>query len=158
MKKLLLWLGILGLPGVAMANPYFRPVDIGHPQPVIGAMVDPFGIKNSEAASLLPLITHSPKDGCLLPGVVCEDWTPLAVGASMNAGKITLNIAPLANVLPWVQALALAVTPEKWGGLISALSPAPGSVVTFSAGPVWQYQQATNKGYFKVFTGLALHF
>lgn len=142
----------------AFATPYFRPIDPSHPQPVAGALIAP-KLGDSEGAALLPILTHSPKDGCLLPSVVCEDWTPLAVGGSLNAGKLTFDVAPLANVLPWMQSGLLAVVPSSWQGLRKILTPAEGSApVTFSAGPVWEYKQLTNKGYFRVFSGLALHF
>lgn len=155
MKKLVMLM--MFMPTFAAASPYFRLLDISHPQPVAGALLDVKDLNNTEGASLLPLITHSTKDGCILPSVVCEDWSPLAVGGSMIAGRLTLNVAPLVNVLPWVQAVALAVTPAKWQGIVNVLKPADSSV-TFSAGPVWQYRQDTNKGYFKIYTGLALHF
>lgn len=142
----------------ASAAPYFRPLDPSHIQPVFGALLAPEDMSKSEGASLLPLITHSPKDGCMLPSVVCEDWTPLAVGASMSAGKITLDVAPLANVLPWMVALAEAAMPPGWHSGLAWMIPADGQKVTFSAGPAWEYRQVTNKGYFRVFTGLALHF
>ena len=142
----------------ANAGPYFRLLDPSHPTPVVGALIDPLNLDQTEAASLLPIITHSPKDGCALPSIVCEDWSPLAIGASMNAGKITLNIAPLFNVLPWVQAAASAVVPDSWTSVHKIIASNPDQSVTFSAGPVWQYRQIGNKGYFKIFTGLALHF
>jgi hypothetical protein len=145
---------------LAHAAPYFRPLDIRHPQPVAGALIDPRNLGQSEVASLLPLLTHSPKDGCLMPSIVCEDWTPLAVGASINAGQVTFAAGPLANVLPWMQRAGLAIVPERWTWARSVLDYGGDETdaVTFSAGPVWQYKQATNKGYFRIFTGLALHF
>lgn len=154
-------LSLLLIPSVARANPYFRPLDISHPKFVLGALLAPENLKNSAASSMTPLITHSPKDGCILPSFVCEDWTPLAIGGSMNAGKITFDVAPLFNVLPWMQSGARAITPSKWTGLVDALTPVQdpeAAPVTFSAGPAWEYQQATNKGFFRVFAGLALHF
>ncbi len=76
----------------------------------------------------------------------------------MNAGKLTFDVAPLANVLPWFQSAALAVVPAKWTPLIKVLSPSSDQSVTFSAGPCFEYSQLQNKGFFKVFTGLALKF
>lgn len=142
----------------ANAGPYFRVIDPSHPQPVIGALLAPENVENSEAASLLPLITHSPADGCAFPSIVCADWTPLAVGASMTGGNVTFNVAPLMNVLPWMSAAATAILPSDWYGAQGILRAEPYNSITFSAGPVWQYRQATNKGYLRVFTGLALHF
>lgn len=142
----------------ASASPYFRPIDFNHPQPVLGALIAPDGLNKTSGVSLLPLITHSPKDGCLLPAIICEDYTPLAVGASIAAGKLTLDVAPLANVLPWMVALVAAVTPSGWTSPIGWLKPDDGQAVTFSAGPVFEYRQITNKGYYRTFAGLALHF
>jgi hypothetical protein len=157
MKHWMLAAALICFGSSANASPYFRLLDVSHPQPVLGALLDPRDLGNSEAASLLPILTHSPADGCLLPRLVCEDWTPLAVGASMNAGKVTLDLAPLANVLPWVSSFVGALPGDR-GAVQEILAPKNQPPVTFSAGPVFQYRQATNKGYFKLFTGLALHF
>lgn len=156
--KTILSLVILLAATRAQARPYFRPLDPSHPQPVAGALLDPSRLGDTSAASLLPLVTHSPADGCLLPTVVCEDWTPLAVGAAMNAGKLTFDVAPLANVLPWMQSAALAIIPAKYDAARRFFAPGPSGPVTFSAGPVWEYSQRDDRGRFKVFTGLALHF
>lgn len=150
--------GLVLIASTAFANPYFRLVNLSHPQMVAGALLDPQNLGNSEGASLLPIFTHSPSDGCLLPSIVCENWSPLAIGASMKAGKVTLDVAPVANVLPWFQSAALAVIPDKFANVRSVLAPAPGNAVTFSAGPAWQYRQANNHGYLRIFTGLALYF
>ena len=138
------------------ASPYFRPLNYQHPVTVAGALLDPTGLGNSEGAALVPLVTHSPKDGCLLPSVVCEDWSPVAVGGSLNEGKLTFDVAPIANVAPWAVRGLQAVVPTSWSGLQEILAETGTGNVTFSAGPVWQYSQLRNKGYFKVFTGLAL--
>ena len=142
----------------AVASPYFRPLDFSHSQPVVGALMDPTDLGNTEMASLLPIFTHSPKDGCLMPSIVCEDWSPLAVGVAVNAGKVTFDVGPIANVLPWMQAGALAVLPDSWTAARQFFQAGPTGPVTFSGGPVWEYSQRTDKGYFKVFSGVALHF
>ena len=157
MRYLLLTL-LLALATSSQASPYFRLIDPAHPQPVVGALVDPVHLGNTGAASLLPLVTHSPKDGCLLPSVVCESWSPLAGGGSMDAGKLTFDVGPIANVMPWAQSAALAVVPAKWQSLVKVLSPSADQSVTFSAGPMFEYSQASNKGYIKVFTGVSLNF
>ena len=105
---------------------------------------------------MLPIITHSPKDGFVL--IENEDWTPIAVGASANAGKWTFDVGPLFNVLPWMQEMAMKAIPERYESIRNILAPTPDAPLTFSAGPVFQYQQATNKWYYKTFTGLSLHF
>lgn len=156
MKKLSFIL--MSIPCLSFGSAYFRPLDISHPKPIAGALLDPQNLDQTSATALLPLITHSPNDGCLMPSIVCVDWTPLAVGASMNGGNFTFNAAPLSNVLPIFQAVALAVTPAKWVGVIKVLTPSGDGSVTFSAGPAFEYKQATNRGYFRVFTGLRLSF
>ena len=167
----LICFGSSAICGSAQAAPYFRVYGwdysahtfnlsaLSHPTLVAGALIDPTNLGNSSGASLLPLVTHSPSDGCILPGVVCEDWTPLAVGASLNAGKVTFDVAPLFNVFPWMVSALKSVTPanSKAAAMLQA-APSAGDPITFSAGPVWEYSQLNNKGYFKVFTGLALHF
>lgn len=153
---------LLLIASAAQATPYLRPnagfKDPAHPQLIAGALLDPLSLDKTSGGSMLPVFTHSPKDGCLLPSIVCESWTPFAVGGSMNAGKVTLDIGPIANVLPWAQAGALSIVPAKWDGLVKVLSPSPDQSVTFSAGPIWEYNQRANRGYFKVFTGLQLNF
>lgn len=155
MKSLLL---LVALSVPSSATPYFRFINPTHPQPVAGALIASDNLNQSEGAALLPLVTHSPNDGCLLPNIVCENWTPLAVGASMKSGNITLDVAPLANVLPWIQTAAQMVVPSSWQSVQKILSSSVDRSVTFSAGPVWEYQQCTNKGYFRLFSGLALNF
>ncbi len=144
----------------ASAKPYFRVIDPAHPQPVVGALVDTIRPGQSQAASLLPIFTHSPADGCLLPSIVCEDWTPLAVGASMNAGKVTFDVAPLANLMPWMRTAGQALIPAGWTTARSLVdyTPTASDPLTISAGPVWEYSQLQNRGSFKIFSGLALHF
>lgn len=166
MRKLLLAVALLGLAGSANAAPYFRVYGydydahsfsaeaFAHPHLWAGALIDPSDLSKSEGGSLLPLVTHSPKDGCLMPAIVCESWSPLAVGGSMYAGKITFDVAPLWNVIPAWVSLLRPVAPARFQPL---LADAP-SAVTFSAGPVWQYRQVENKGYLKIFTGIALAF
>jgi hypothetical protein len=143
------------LSSAAQASPYFRVLNYEHPVTVGGALIDPVHLGNTQTTALLPIFTHSPADGCILPSVMCEDWSPLAIGGSVNAGKFSFIVAPIANVAPWAQQGLLAVVPASWQGLRSSLT-APPSGLTFSGGPAWQYDQAANKGYFRVFTGLAL--
>lgn len=150
-------LALIAIGATSYATPYFRPLNVVHPMPIVGALLDPKDLGQTSAASLLPLITHSKNDGCLLPNIICEDWTPLAVGVSINAGRITLDVGPLGNVVPWLVALVDAAKPEGATNLLNGLRNT-GQPVTISAGPVWEYRQITNKGYFRLFTGLALHF
>lgn len=133
----------------AAANPYFRLIDPAHPHPVLGALVDPSAPGETQATTLLPLITHKPTDGCLIPAL-CETWSPLAVGGAINAGKATFIVAPLFGLAPWGQLLLEKIYP----GLTFLKDPA----VSMSFGPAWEYQQATNRGYFRIYSGLSLNF
>lgn len=144
MKPLFL-LVLLALP--AGASPYFRLIDPAHPHPVVGALVDPSDPGQSQATTLLPIVTHKPADGCLIPNL-CETWSPLAIGGAINAGKATFIVAPLFGLAPWAQILA-----EK-SGLTFLQNPA----VSMSFGPAWEYSQAENKGYFRIYSGLSLNF
>lgn len=142
------------------ASPYFRPNPLflgSAPITVAGAAIDPKTPKNSEGVVLLPLFTHSPKDGCAFPSISCVDWTPVAIGAALNAGKVTFDVAPLTNLLPWMQKGLLSLTPESWTGVTQVLTPTQSGPITFSAGPCWEYRQLSNKGYLMVVTALALN-
>lgn len=149
MKKLILGI-LLTAATPAAAAPYFRTVidPKGAHLFVPGAIIPlDQNIKLTEAVNLTPLVTHSTRDGCLLPAIVCEDWSPIAVGPSINAGKVSFVVGPVINILP----AFFNVIP----GLGEFLSP---SNAIFAAGPMWEYKQSTNKGYARFFTGLALHF
>ena len=142
---------LLAVASPAFASPYFVPnpvfTDPAHPVTIQGALIDPRYLNGSRAAIFVPTFMAKGKLG--------EDWTPCAVGGSMNAGKVTFDIAPLANVAGWAQQGLLAVIPPTWAGVRSVLASQTGSV-SFSGGPVWEYRQRDNKGYFMVFSGLAL--
>ena len=142
---------LLALAAPAGASPYFVPNPVftnpAHPITIQGALIDPLDLGGSRAAVLLPLFTAK--------GSLGEDWTPCAIGGSINAGKVTFDIAPLANVVGWAQTGLLAVVPASWAGVRKVLASNTGAV-TFSGGPVWEYRQINNKGYLMVFSGLAL--
>ena len=157
MKKLIA-IVLFALPTYSAAAPYFRPINVAKPVTVAGALIAE-DTKQSEGTLMIPLLTHSTRDGCLLPSIVCEDWSPIAIGPSVNAGEWSLAIAPLFNVLPWMSAGAKMLIPDKYTSLRSMITPAAGEQqVTFSAGPTWLYKSSTNKGYYRTFVGLALHF
>lgn len=152
--------------GSANAQPYFRPIDLAHPRISAGAYVDPITPGQSAVGSALALVTHSTKDGCLLPTIVCEDWTPMAVGFSVNGGHALFGIGPSFNLAPLVKSALLsavnAVTAEDtYKGLKSSLGSEPitGPDVTMSFGPAWVISPTENyKGYFRIFAGGAWRF
>lgn len=164
MKTLLTVVALtLALEIPASAAPYFRPLDLASPHFVAGAFVDPQDPGNSAAGSALALVTHSTVDGCLLPSVVCEDWTPLAVGLSVNGGKVLVGAGPSVNLAPIFKAgllrgLNALTAEESYLGLKSSLGSVPisGPDVTMSFGPAWVFSPTENwKGYFRVFAGAA---
>lgn len=185
MKKsaavIILWLGM----AVPSHSAYFRFMDMRdgalHPAPLVGAFVDPATTGNSEGGGLLPIITHSARrnangtiiDGCLLPSIVCEDWSPLAIGGSMNGGKMKLDIGPVFNILPIFQNAGTALI-DLWGadklpGLRAILRPTQAGDrfdARFSVAPVFEFDplyqalpgNANGHGYFKLFVGPQLLF
>ena len=85
---------VMLLPRPASAG-YLRFMDYRdgalHPAPLLGGFLAPDSITTeSEGGGMLPIITHSSRvdasghhvDGCLLPSIACEDWSPFAVGGS----------------------------------------------------------------------------
>ena len=100
MKKLL-FVPLMFMVLSAQATPYFRLLDISNPQISMGIFHD-LANGNSPAGASLALITHSPADGCLIPGV-CTSWTPLSVGATTD--RNSLGIGTSANILPIMRTL-----------------------------------------------------
>lgn len=164
MKKIVI--SVMLLAGSASANPYFRPINLAHPQISAGAYVDPVNPGQSAAGTSVALVTHSTTDGCAMPTIVCEDWTPMAVGFSVNGGKTLLGVGPSFNLAPVVKSALLhgisAITKEEsYRGLKSSLgsNPITGPDITMSFGPAWVISPTENwKGYFRVFAGGAWRF
>jgi len=164
MKKILCAIAITASLCVsAKASPYFRLIDIKHPQVSMGAYHN-LADGASYAGGSLALITHSPADGCMIPGV-CTSWTPLSIGATTDRHSLTIGAS--ANILPIMRAvtsLALDVfTPvTAFTNLKSFFAdPKTGTPdITFAAGP----QFAINKcgkdvcGSFPIFFGGAWNF
>jgi len=154
----------------AGATPYFRLMSHDaqgyHPQLNAGTFLDvadPTG--GSTGGMSVSIITHSPKDGCLLPGIVCEDWSPLSIGWSLGAGKNLAGIGPVLNVMPWAKSFALmalnTVAPGKAPNLRGLLAPvmdSQGLDLSMAISPLWAYGINTDKGYFRIFTGAAVKF
>ena len=156
MKMILLLL----LPSLAHAS-YFRPIDPSHPQLNAGAYVDVETPGNTAFGTAVALVTHAVRDGCALPTLICEDWTPLAAGFSVNGGRFLIGVGPSFNLAPVVKSAILAsvdafTADNSYQGLKSSLGSVPisGPDVTMSFGPSWVLSPTENwKGYFRIFAG-----
>ncbi|MCX5785657.1 MAG: hypothetical protein NTX59_08200 [Elusimicrobia bacterium] len=123
-KKLLIAAVFCFVVSMAQAAPYFRLIDMGHPQINAGTSI---GANFVRQTTMVALITHSPADGYfLIPGL---DWTPLAAGGGFKAKAFHLSAGPSMNMLPAIKstlaAFVDAVTaPDKYSNLKSLLTPA----------------------------------
>jgi hypothetical protein len=157
MKALLIVVLLMMPCGILNASPYFRLIHQS-PQLGLGTLYDPATMGQSQAAAMVPIITHSFNDGWLIiPG---EDWSPLAIGGWKNGRDYGFLVGPTFNMLPVIQAglltLVTYLTPtDKYLNLKMMLLPIPtaGSDVSLSFSPTWEYQPIPNKGYFKIFMG-----
>jgi hypothetical protein len=167
MKKVLLAVVLLGLTRMVNANPYFRFLridDLGTYQPIGGSFVDPTGHSGPSDGGVMPLIYHSHQDGYLIiPG---EDWALLSIGGASGPRGKEVVISPfLFNIMQSAQYLGLKaltyVLPAAWAQNVKTQLSAPVTSrvdLTSSVGPVWVYDPNSNKGYFRIFIGGALHF
>lgn len=157
------WLAYLPM-SMAQASPYFRLIDVSRPQVIAGAFYDPANGKGTQAGSAVALITHSPKDGCLLPAIVCEDWSPLIIGGTFTGPNKLFAIGPSFNLAPLVNGGLLAllnkVTNDGYANELKALLSSSSSQnlklslsVTYALAPGQNY-----KGYIKFFTGPSWQF
>lgn len=150
----------------ASATPYLRLLDLSKPQVSAGAFVDPSDPGNSSAGSMLALVTHSNRDGCLIPSITCEDWTPLAVGFATRSGKTVFALGPSVNLAPIVKASLLWVFNSTTdSGSYSGVKSALGSErldrkdISVAFGPNLVLSPSENwKGYLRIFTGAAWKF
>lgn len=158
----------------ANAGPYFRFIDPANPYKVVGAFIDPINTGNTSAGSAVALVTHSVSGGCLLPSVVCEDWSPAIAGLSYNAGRFQFNVGPAINLTPIAKQavlglLNLVTKSETAQGVKSILGSQPisGPDLSFSFGPALNVAPIERgiilplsewRGKFRIFTGAALKF
>lgn len=120
---------LLILAASAHASPYLRTPFTGGPTVHYeGVIIDPTAPGKTAAIFEVALITHDPKDGCLFPSIICEEWAPLANGLGINGGRVLWDLGPTVNVFPWMlTGLAkVGYSPSFW--------PA-GSPVAFAFGP-----------------------
>lgn len=166
MKNFLALFLVVCLSGLASAGPYFRFVDPAHPQPVVGAFYSPSD-GSAETGSLLPIITHSPKDGCSIPSIVCEDWSPLALGFNKSGSAYVIDVAGGLDLVPLIQKfgtglLDLVSGPAFAPGLRAILTPTvPGQEVDVRLS-IWpSYRQGLSfkkAGVFRIFIGPQIFF
>lgn len=158
---------LLVCAGAAQAA-YFRlairPADKGYLYESFGAFVDPVEPGQSSVAKQVALVSHSPKDGCMFPTIVCEDWSPLALGFGVNSGRFLFGLGPSINMAPVMRGVALALlrsstAEDTLPGLKATLQPVPDSKLTLAISPslVLSPTEAW-KGRFKIFVGPAWRF
>lgn len=126
----LLLIVLLQGDGPAAAAPYFRLIDPAKPVRVAGAYVDPSSPGQTSYGTAVALVTHATADGCLMPTIVCEDWSPAMAGFSYNAGRFQFNIGPAINLAPiakaaLLRALGVVTREDQLVGLKSTLGSEP---------------------------------
>lgn len=138
MKHWLFGAALICLGSIAPAAPYLRtPFNGGPTVAYTGIFIDPREPGKTTVGNEIALVTHDPKDGCLLPSIVCEQWVPVATGLSVNAGRVYWDIGPTVNVFPWMVAAMDSLGLETW------FSP-PDSSLSFAAGPKLGLNPITN--------------
>ncbi|MDE2020747.1 MAG: hypothetical protein KGJ13_10460 [Patescibacteria group bacterium] len=160
----------------ASASPYFRPLDISHPQVSAGAIWSLNGVKQSVGVTDLALITHSTHDGSIIPAslqkyVAPEDFVPLQVGAGGSfTGQAIINVGASVNVAPQIASLALAglgKSSSPTAATLEKVLSSPKSGFSFAFGPSWYVLPVNNgtieplrkwQGRFGFFTGAAWKF
>lgn len=159
---LLLFVFIL-MGTLCQAKPYFRFIDPAHPQISMGVFHD-MKDGGSPAGASLALITHSPSDGCIIPGV-CTSWTPLSLGGTTDRNSLAVGTS--ANILPVMRAfgkalLDLLTADTSFTNVKDILSdPKTGKPdITFAAGPQFALHKCGKDvcGFFPVFIGGAWNF
>lgn len=172
MKKMITML--MFLPTLSFAGAYFRLIDLTHIHEVAGALIDPITLGNTSGVTAVALVTHSVRDGCILPSVVCEDWSPLMAGLSIRAGQVQLSVGPAVNLTPLAKlgllSLVNQITKEdSLLGLKSVLGSQPisGPDLSISFGPALAVSPVDHgviipvnqwKGKPRLFAGAALSF
>ena len=164
MKKIVYVIAIIVSLCVSVkANPYFRLINPSHPQVSMGIYHN-LADGSSPAGASLALITHSPSDGCMIPGV-CDNWTPLAVG--ITSDRQSLSAGPSANILPFMREftsflLDILTTATSFTNLKGYFAdPKTGTPdITFAAGPQFAIHKCGKDvcGSFPIFFGGAWNF
>jgi hypothetical protein len=132
MKKMMFVLAFMFVAANVKATPYLRLIGPDNYQVADGALFSSKGINQVQNAAVLGLITHSTKDGSLLPlwlqkYVAPEDWM---IGVSVNSGggNTTADLGLIFNITPQLQGWGLSVlnylAPNSLGNLKSFLQTA----------------------------------
>lgn len=154
---------LTNLVNTVHAAPYFRLLDLSRPQVSAGAFVDAEDPAMTSVGSVLAVVTHSPKDGCLLPRIACVDWTPLGVGYAGGGGHHRLTLGPSANLAPIIknmlyQALLRFSDEDRYQGLKSTLRPLKSDTdLSVAFGPAWVVSPTSAPGP-RVFAGASWAF
>lgn len=121
---------LLFLPSLSFASPYFRLLDLSHPQVGAGFLIAPKDPLSSIAVTELALLTHSAADGSIVPAswqsvLPPESWVPLQAGfgGSFN-GELTLEAGSSANIAPVVGSLLLRGVDQNSSGWAAAIKSA----------------------------------
>lgn len=122
MKKRLLWLtGLLLVPSLSFASSYFRPIDPSHLQIASGCLIAPKIMSQTSCVTDLALITHSDKDGSIIPEswrsiLPPESWVPLQIGVGGNFnGEAVVAPGMSGNLSPVLAGLILRNVNENDG-------------------------------------------
>lgn len=141
-------LSVLSLPlfFVPAKAAYFSLLDLKSPQTTVEAVIYPNKLTGTQMGSFLNVVNHSTANGCLLPKVVCEDWSLLQIGGTFTGPNKIFGLGPQFNLLPFM-------------GLNSVVHLPANIDLTGSAGPKWLVSPEERwKGYFAVTVGGSLKF
>jgi len=129
MKHLLL-AGVLLSPAVCQAAPYFRPINFSHPEISAGFAIAPKDLESTTGITDLALITHSSKDGTIIPEALQKyvppiSWAPLTIGFGGSfRQEVVLDIGTSANVSPALASLLLRGVDSSTTGWAAAIKRA----------------------------------
>lgn len=123
MKNIVLLVLAMFAPSSLWASPYFRRISADNIQQSAGFLYDPRGIESTVGVSEVALITHSTRDGSLIPRewwswIPPEDWSPLAIGGGGSLeGNAVIDASASVNLAPQIGALLLkgvTSTSPRW--------------------------------------------
>jgi hypothetical protein len=109
---------------------YFRGIDVAHPEVAMGFDIAPKDLSQTTGITSLALITHSDKDGTLIPErlqayIPPVSWAPLAVGFGGSfKQEVVLDIGTSANVSPAVAKLLMRGVDSSTTGWAAAIKRA----------------------------------